>query len=357
MGYPPKKLEIRRGGPLTAKRLPIVAIMTACIAAALFGPATSGASAYSLTGAGSTLIAPLEAYWAADFNKRYGDTVTYSAVGSGAGIAQITARTVDFGASDAPLTPSQAAGCKECIEIPWALTATGISYNLAGVSRVRLTGPVLANIYLGKITNWDAPAIAKLNKGEKLPNLKITPVFRSDGSGDTYAFTDYLSRISPTWKAQVGNSTAVSFPTGVGGKGNAGVTAVVSSTPGAIAYISASYIIAQGLQAVALQNAAGNYEYPNLKNIEAAASIVKKVPANNEMHIVDPPKSDKLAYPLSTFTYCIVPKGAPQAAALASWIYYAMTIGQSFGATLDFAPIPKVVLTAGFKSVTELKSS
>src|ERR1700692_971134 len=173
-GDPPKKLEIRRGGPLTAKRLPIVAIMTACVAAALLGPATSGASAYSLTGAGSTLIAPLEAYWAADFNTRYSDTVTYSAVGSGAGIAQITARTVDFGASDAPMTPSQAAACKSCIEIPWALTATGISYNLAGVSRVRLTGPVLANIYLGKITNWDAPAIAQLNTGDNMPTLQIT---------------------------------------------------------------------------------------------------------------------------------------------------------------------------------------
>jgi len=328
-----------------------------CLTAVLFGAGASAASAYSLTGAGSTLVAPLEAYWASDFNHRYGDSVTYSAVGSGTGIAQITARTVDFGASDAPLTSSQAAACKECIQIPWALTATGISYNVAGIHSLRLTGPVLAEIYLGQITNWDSPVIAKLNKHVHLPNLAITPVYRSDGSGDTYAFTDYLSRISPTWKSKVGNSTTVSFPVGVGGKGNAGVSAVVSSTSGAIAYISASYIIAQGLPAAALQNAAGKYEYPNLAPIEAAASIVKSVPANNEMHIVDPPKSDKLAYPLSTFTYCIVPKGAPQAAALASWIYYAMTLGQSFGASLDFAPIPKVVLAAGFKSVKELKAS
>jgi phosphate transport system substrate-binding protein len=328
-----------------------------CLTALLFGASTSAASAYSLTGAGSTLVAPLEAYWASDFNHRYGDSVTYSAVGSGTGIAQITARTVDFGASDAPLTSSQAAACKECIQIPWALTATGISYNIAGIHSLRLTGPVLAEIYLGQITNWDSPVIAKLNKGVHLPNLAITPVYRSDGSGDTYAFTDYLSRISPTWKSKVGNSTSVSFPVGVGGKGNAGVSAVVSSTSGAIAYISASYIIAQGLPAAALQNAAGKYEYPNLAPIEAAASIVKSVPANNEMHIVDPPKSDKLAYPLSTFTYCIVPKGAPQASALASWVYYAMTLGQSFGASLDFAPIPKVVLAAGFKSVKELKAS
>jgi phosphate transport system substrate-binding protein len=346
---------------LTRKRLPIVTFMTlttflaAYLTTALVSPA--GASAYSLTGAGSTLIAPLEAYWASDFQRRYGDTITYSAVGSGTGIAQITARTVDFGASDAPLTPSQAAACHNCIQIPWALTATGIAYNVAGLHRLYLTGPVLAEIYKGEITNWDSSKIAKLNKGEKLPNLKITVVFRSDGSGDTYAFTDYLSRISPAWKSQVGNATTVSFPTGVGGKGNAGVTAIVSSTSGAIGYISASYIIAHGLQAAALQNAAGRYEYPNLAPIEAAASVIKSVPANNEMHIVDPPKSDKLAYPLSTFTYCIVPLGAAQASADASWVYYAMTLGQSFGAALDFAPIPKVVLNAGIKSVRELSAS
>ena len=317
----------------------------------------AGASAFSLTGAGSTLLAPLESKWAEDFQHRYSDTVTYAAVGSGAGIAQISARTVDFGASDAPLTPAQAAKCKECIQIPWALTATGIAFHLEGVKKLNLSGPVLAAIYLGKITNWNDPAIAKLNKGVKLPNLKITPVFRSDGSGDTYAFTDYLSRISSTWKSQVGNATTVSFPTGVGGKGNDGVTAVVSSTNGAIGYISASYIIAHGLGAAALQNAAGKFVFPNLGAIKEAAKVVKHVPANNEMHIVNPPKSAKGAYPLSTFTYCIVPRTANQKGALASWVYYAMTLGQAFGAPLDFAPIPKVVLNAGIKSVRELQGS
>jgi phosphate transport system substrate-binding protein len=336
--------------------LPIVTVITmmTCTAAVLV-PSPAGAKAYSLFGAGSTLVAPLETFWASDFQRRYGDTVTYAAVGSGAGIAQISARTVDFGASDAPLTPAQAEKCKECVQIPWALTATGIAFNIPGLKRLYLTGPVLAQIYLGKITNWAATAIAKLNKGEKLPNLKITPVFRSDGSGDTYAFTDYLSRISSAWKGQVGNATTVSFPAGVGGKGNDGITAVVSSTTGAIGYISASYIIAHHLKAAALQNAAGKYEYPNLAPIEAAAKIVKSVPANNELHIVNPPKSDKLAYPLSTFSYCIVPKAARQKGALASWIYYAMTLGQTFGAQLDFAPIPTVVLNAGIKSVRELQ--
>jgi phosphate transport system substrate-binding protein len=186
--------------------------------------------------------------------------------------------------------------------------------------------------------------------------MNITVVYRSDGSGDTYAFTDYLSRVSSAWKSRVGGaSTAVSFPTGVGGKGNAGIAAVVGSTSGAIGYISASYIIAHGLGAAALQNAAGVFEYPNLKNIINAAASVKSVPANNEMHIVNPPKKYRSAYPLSTFTYAIVPRTSPQKSALASWVYYAMSAGQVYGSTLDFAPIPKVVFNAGVKSVRELQ--
>ena len=340
---------------MTAKRLRIVAVIggLACLAPGLASPA--GASAFSLTGAGSTLIAPLEAHWAQDFEGKYPDKITYAPVGSGAGIAQISARSVDFGASDAPLTPAQAEACKECIQIPWALTATGIGFNLPGIRALRLTGPVLAQIFLGSITTWNAPAIATLNRGLKLPNLKITPVYRSDGSGDTYAFTNYLSSVSRTWKSQVGYATTVTFKAGVGGKGNSGVTALVSSTSGAIGYISASYLIEHGLPGAALQNAAGRFEYPNLGPIEEAAKSVKSVPANNELHIVNPPKKYKKAYPLATFTYAIVPKGASQKAALGSWIYYAMTAGQAFGAALDFAPIPKVVLNAGIKSVKEFQ--
>lgn len=340
---------------MTRARHPKLAVAAAIACMATGTMASSAAAAGSLTGAGSTLVAPLEAYWAQEFQHLYSDTVTYAAVGSGAGIAQISAGTVDFGASDAPLTSTQVAGCNGCVQIPWALTATGIAFKLEGIRKLNLTGPIVANIFLGKITNWNDPAIAKINKGTSLPNLKITPVFRSDGSGDTYAFTDYLSRVSSAWKSQVGNATAVNFPAGVGGKGNSGVTAVVSSTNGAIAYISASYIIAHQLGAAALQNAAGNFEYPNLKNIENAAQSVKHVPASNEMHIVNPPKKYKIAYPLSTFTYAIVPTAAPQRHLVASWIYYAMTAGQTFGAALDFAPIPKVVLNAGVKTVRVLQ--
>jgi phosphate transport system substrate-binding protein len=334
----------------------MLALAAAAAICLLAGPSADQAMASgSLTGAGSTLLAPLEAYWAQDFEHLYSVSVTYAAVGSGAGIAQISARTVDFGASDAPMTAVQAEGCKSCVQIPWALTATGIAFHIEGVATLKLTGTVLANIYMGNITNWDDPAIAKLNNGVKLPNLTITPVFRSDGSGDTYAFTDYLSRMSTTWKTHIGNATSVAFPKGVGGKGNDGVTAVVSSTNGSIGYISASYIIAHRLAAAALQNAAGKFEYPNLKNIANAAASVKHVPANNEMHIVNPPKKYKIAYPLSTFTYAIVPTAAPQKKLLADWVYYAMTKGQRFGAALDFAPIPKVVLRAGIRSVQSLQ--
>src|SRR4051794_30213380 len=244
----------------------------------------------TLTGAGSTLMAPLMAQWKVDFENSASVGVTYGAVGSGAGIAQITARTLDFGASDGPLTGPQRGACNRCYQIPWALTATGVAFHLNGIRKLKLTGPIVAGIYLGQITNWSDPKIAKVNKGINLPNLKITPAFRSDGSGDTYAFTDYLSRVSRAWKRRVGVSTQVSFPTGVGGKGNDGVTAIVSSTNGAISYISASYIIAHGLGAAALQNRAGRFEYPNLKNIAAAAKGVK-IGRFNEMHIVNPPKS------------------------------------------------------------------
>jgi phosphate transport system substrate-binding protein len=316
---------------------------------------TAAASA-EIKGAGSSLVAPLMANWINGFEAHTGSSikVTYGSVGSGAGIAQITARSVDFGASDAPLTPEQASACNGCVMIPWGLTATGLGFNVPGVKKVNLTGKLVAAIYFGKITSWNDPKIKKLNPKAHLPNLKITPVFRSDGSGDTYAFTNYLSKESPAWKNEVGFATTVSFKAGVGAKGNLGVTQTVEGTPGAIGYISASYLIAAELKVAALKNAAGNYEYPNLKNISAAAEMVKKVPANNELHIVAPPKKFKAAYPLSTFTYCIVPHGAPKKAELEQFISYALTTGQKYGPALDFAPLPKIVLNAGKSALASL---
>lgn len=336
------------------RRSRIFAIAAFSVAAIAVSPAV--AAAESITGAGSTLVAPLEAQWAAGFQASSGNQVIYGAVGSGAGIAQITARTVDFGASDAPLTPAQAAACNACVQIPWGLTATGIAYNIPGVSNLKLTGAVLSQIYLGHITNWNDASIKRLNPHITLPNLKVTPVFRSDGSGDTYAFTDWLSRVNAGWRTRVGFGTAVGFKAGVGGKGNDGITALVGSTSGAIGYISASYIIAHHLRAAALQNESGKFEFPNLKNISAAASVVKSVPANNELHIVDPPrtKAARVAYPLSTFTYAIVPRTIPKKATVVAFIKYALTTGQAYGAALDFAPIPGVVLKASLNTLNAL---
>jgi phosphate transport system substrate-binding protein len=321
------------------------AVLAAGATTGFLSTAAASAAGGTLNGAGSTLVAPLEAEWASAFASKTGNTVNYNPVGSGTGIAQISAGTVDFGASDAPLNPTQAAGCHNCIQIPWALSATGVGYNVPGAGRkLHLTGPLLAAIYLGHITNWSDPAIARVNKGVHLPNLKITPVFRSDGSGDTYAFTNYLTHVSKEWASKVNLGTSVSFPTGASGKGNSGVTAVLQGTPGAVAYIAVSYLIAHQLPAVAIQNAAGKYEYPNLANIENAAASVKHVPASGALSIVNPPKKAKIAYPISTFTYVIAPTTAPQLELLKLFVKFALGPGHSFGANLDFAPLPKAVV-------------
>jgi phosphate transport system substrate-binding protein len=323
------------------------AVLAAGASSGFISTAVASASGGTLNGAGSTLVAPLEAEWASAFNSKTGNTVNYNPVGSGTGIADISAGTVDFGASDAPLSASQAAGCHNCIQIPWALSATGVGYNVPGAGRkLHLTGTLLAQIYQGQITNWNDSRIARVNKGVHLPNLAITPVFRSDGSGDTYAFTNYLSHVSKSWANGIGTGTSVSFPHGASGKGNSGVTAVLQGTPGSVAYIAVSYLIAHQLPAVAIQNAAGKFEYPNLSNIENAAAGVKHVPGSGALSIVDPPKSAKIAYPISTFTYVIAPTHGPQSALLKAFVQYALGPGHSFGANLDFAPLPKVVVKA-----------
>lgn len=304
----------------------------------------------SLTGAGSTLIQPLMAQWQA----HSGISITYGAVGSGTGIADITSRAVDFGASDAPLTSQQASACNGCTQIPWALTATGITFNIPGVHSLRLTGPIISQIYLGQISNWDSNAIKKINKHAHLPNLKITPVYRSDGSGDTYAFTNFLSRESSTWAHRIGYATSVSFPTGVGAAHNSGMVSTVQSTTGSIGYIAADFLIQAHLPAAALQNAAGNFEYPNLKNIANAASQVKRLPRGNALHIVDPSKKYKTAYPLSTFTYGIFPNSSSDSSTLKALVDYAVGKGQNYGPALDFQPLPKFIRNDDIKAAKGL---
>jgi phosphate transport system substrate-binding protein len=346
----------RKGTHLKRTRLAL-SLGTLFMAGAVGMPSGAVASTAngSIVGAGSTLVAPLMAKWSADYQAKNNVQVTYGSVGSGAGIAQITARTVDFGASDAPLTFQQAGACHGCVQIPWALSATGVAFHLNGVRKLKLSPSVITQIYLGSISQWNDKRIAAINKGVSLPAVKITPVFRSDGSGDTYAFTDYLTAASPSWKKNIGKGTQVSFPIGVGGRGNDGVSAIVGNTNGAISYISVAYILAHHLGAAAVQNAAHRFEYPNLPNIQAAANAVTKVPANNELHIVNPPKSAKSAYPISTFTYAIVPKASPKAALLKPFILYAMGAGQSFGAALGFATVPKVVLNAAKATLNQVQ--
>ncbi len=333
----------------------VVSLVCAALSvSAICGVAAASASAATLSGDGSTLVSPLEAEWGAAWGNSTGNTVTYQPVGSGQGIHDISNRLVDFGASDAPLTPAQAQGCNGCFQIPWALSAVGVGYHLNGVRGLRLTGSVIARIYLGQITNWSDPAIRALNPGKALPNLKITPLHRSDGSGTTYAFTDYESRVSSSFRNQVGNSTSVNWPTGIGAKGNAGVVAVLDQTNGAMSYNEVAFLIAHHEPAAAIQNADGKWEYPNLNQIENAAQSVKSVPANNEMHIVNPSRRFKNAYPISTFTYVIVPGNAPQGGLLQQFISYCLGAGQRFAAALDFAPIPAVVLRASRATVNNI---
>ena len=326
----------------------------ALCASAVLAALPALASAATLTGSGATFVAPIEAEWGSAWGQATGNTVQYQAVGSGAGIRDISNRLVDFGASDAPLTAAQAAQCNGCYQIPWALGAVGIGYHLNGVKGLRLTGTVVALIYLGKITKWNDPQIQRLNKGKNLPDLTITPLHRSDGSGTTYAFADYESRVSTSFKSQIGVATSVNWPLGPGGNGNAGVVALLDSTNGAISYNEVSYLIAHHEPAAQIRNRAGKWLYPNLNAIAAAGRTVKRVPANNEMHIVNPPKKAKNAYPISTFTYAIVPGDAEQGALLKQFITYAVGTGQRFGPALDFAPIPRAVKKAALATLAKI---
>jgi phosphate transport system substrate-binding protein len=330
--------------------------LIAAAAVALTAIAAAGAKSTDTTiiGAGSSFVAPLVSTWTPAIGSAFGYTVQYSAVGSGAGIAAITNRQVDFGASDAPLSPDQATACKSCVQIPWALSATSIAYNVPGAPvHLNLDGATISKIFLGQITNWSDPAIKALNKGVSLPDLKITPVFRSDGSGTSYNFTDYLSSVNAEWKSKIGVSTQPAFPAGVGAKGSGGVAGVVSRTDGAVTYVDVAYALKNHIRFAAVRNAAGKFLFPSLRRIAAAASSVTSVPAGNEMHIVNPPKKYDLAYPICTFTYVIVPQQTAHAAELRKLIFWALTQGQSpqYEAKLLFAPLPKPVLVAAEKTL------
>jgi phosphate transport system substrate-binding protein len=339
--------------------LGVVAFAAACGSSSgstttVTAPASSSGKVTALNGAGSTLVAPLMSQWQPDYATSAGVTVTYGAIGSGGGIDAITSRSVDFGASDAPMTPDQATACKGCIQVPWALAATVVSYHVSGIpDKLKLTGDVVAKIFLGQITTWNDPAIASLNPGVKLPSTHITPIYRTDGSGDSWVFTSYLSAVSPDFKSKVGASTQPPFPTGTGAEKNSGVAAAIQSTDGAIGYVAVSYIAADSLDNALLQNAAGNYPEPDLKGILAAAKVGKPQP-DGSVPLVNPPASAPDAYPMSTYTYAIVPKDSPKGSAMRAFLTYAITKGQSFGPDLGYPALPATVVTFAKQQIAKI---
>jgi phosphate transport system substrate-binding protein len=338
---------------LAAAALAAVATLAVTTAA----PASARSSA-TVNGAGSTFVAPLVSAWVKPV-ARLGITLNYNPVGSGGGVTAITTKQVDFGASDAPLKQFSPT-CTTCVQIPWALAATAVIYNLPQHPQfLHMTGPVLAKIYMGKITKWNAKAIKKLNPGKNLPNKNITVVHRSDSSGTTFNFTDYLSRVSGSWKSKVGTGTSVSWPTGVGESHSSGVANTVKTTPGAIGYVDVDYAVTNKLGYLRMKNRAGNYVVPKLKGILAAAELDSHPAKDGSLSIVNPPKSRKYknAYPIATYTYVDVQKKSGNASALKKLIGWAITKGDDkYGPKLFFAPLPKAVVKFDKKQLKKIRS-
>jgi phosphate transport system substrate-binding protein len=346
------------------KRTGFALLLTAALSLLAVSAAGAKSSATVLNGAGSTFVSPLVSVWTPALGSAFDYTIQYAPVGSGGGIQAISNRSVDFGASDAPLTADQFTACNGCVQIPWALAGTAIDYNIPGLvvpknTNLRLDGATIAKIYMNQITNWNDPAIKALNPKATLPDLKITPVYRTGNSGTTYNFTDFLAAVSPSWKSSLGTGQAVNWPTGIGANGSAGVAATVSQTPGTIGYTDTAFAIANHLRFASIKNAAGNFINPSIRNVAAAGGAVTSVPANNELHIVNPPKSLSMAYPIATYTYIILPTASKNGSALRKMVFWALTTGQStkYTAKLWFVPIPKVVLVAAEKTLKQIQQT
>jgi phosphate transport system substrate-binding protein len=327
-------------------------------------PTASCPSVSGLTGAGSTFDNPLFSQMFAPANypkSKCGVNVNYQSVGSGAGISQLLAHTVDFGASDSPMTDAQLAQSTSgpIIHIPVTLGAEAISYNLSSIpstTHLKFTGTVVANIYLGHITFWDDAAIKALNPGVTLPHETISVVHRSDGSGTTSIFTHYLSAINSEWSTKVGAGTTVNWPVGVGGKGNAGVAAAVKSTAGAVGYLELAYVLSNNIAFGLMQNAAGNYLAPSLDGAKADAANVTTIPADLRFFIVNAPGAD--SYPISGFSWTIVyqhQSNATKGEAIANLLWWMTHEGQQYSTALSYVPLPAAIVTkdeAQIKSMT-----
>ncbi len=322
--------------------------------------APSCPSTSQLNGAGSTFINPLFSKMFSEFpNAKCGLNVNYQSVGSGAGINDLLTGVVDFGATDSPMTTAQLAQSTKgpILHIPVTIGAVAISYNLSGVSgHLNLTGPVIANIFLGTVKYWDDPSITALNTHVSIPHQSITVVHRSDGSGTSSIFTHYLSVVSPEWSTKVGAGTTVNWPTGVGAKGNSGVAAQVKSTAGAIGYNELAYVLTNTIQYAALQNANGKYVLPSLQSAAAAAQNITTFPADLRFFFVNAPGD--ATYPITGFTWTIVYQNqtnTDKGQAIANTVWWIIHDGQQFSAPLSYVPLPSNIVDKGVAQIKLMK--
>lgn len=311
------------------------------------GTTQTASGGVDLTGAGATFPYPLYSKWFSDYASQANVKINYQSIGSGGGIRQLIEGTVDFGASDSPMTDEEMGKAKggPVLHIPTVMGADVITYNVEGLSRpLNLTGAVIADIFLGRIKKWNDARIAALNGEARLPNQDILVVHRSDGSGTTYIFTDYLSAVSPAWQNGPGRGKEVQWPAGLGAKGNEGVAGQVKQTPGAIGYVELAYAKQNRLAYAAVQNSAGAFVLPTIESITAAAAgVMTKLPANTDFRvsIVNPPGAD--AYPIASFTWILVYQNQPDAEKgrkLVDFLRWALREGDASASALDYAPLP-----------------
>lgn len=326
-----------------------VSVLAAVALVSFLSSCNSSSNNVEISGAGSTFVNPVMTRWTADFSRSHPNVrINYQSIGSGGGIQQVKAKTVDFGASDAALSDQQLAGMVPVVQIPESAGPVCITYNLPGLAQpLRLSPEVLGGLFLGTIKNWKDPLIAKDNPGVNLPSVGVVISHRSDGSGTTNIFTTYLSAISPDWKQKVGAGTAVSWPTGIGGKGSEGVTGNIRNSPGAIGYVELTYAQQNQLPTAAIKNAAGQFVQPTAQGTTSAiAAFSAQLTQDPRVPIVNPPASAADGYPISGLTFLIIPKDGPDKAkrtALKQFIQYVIGDGQATAATLNYAPLPDEV--------------
>jgi phosphate transport system substrate-binding protein len=315
-----------------------------CVWAGLGG----GAAAQSITGAGSTFAQPIYGAWAEASHAATGVTLNYQGVGSGTGQKYVTQRTVDFGASDAPMAPEKLTSAK-LLQFPTVMGAVDIAVNIPGVAdgQLKLTGPIVAAIYLGTIKSWDDPAIKAINHGLKLPSLPIAPVYRADGSGTTFVFTSYLAKVSPDFKSGVGAATAVSWPAGTGAKGTAGVAGAVKNTQGGLGYVESAYATLNHLTTAQMKNHDGKFLKPTLESFAAAAAGADWEGAKNfAVDLNDQPGAR--AWPIVSATFVLLPTNPTnpgQSAAVTKFFGWALTNGDAIARNLQYVPLPAAIKT------------